>query len=80
MSGLSKTFACFNANPKPEILIFMKNNRSWMQTCFARVAKVIPIMLAVTALVTVGQVKAADKYWRIDGVTTGKWTDSTWGT
>jgi len=80
VSGLSKTFACFNANPKPEILIFMKNNRSWMQTCFARVAKVIPIMLAVTALVTVGQVKAADKYWRIDGVTTGKWTDSTWGT
>ena len=51
-----------------------------MQTCFARVAKVTPVMLAVTALVMASQVKAADKYWRIDGVTTGKWTDSTWGT
>ena len=58
----------------------MKNNRSWIQTCFARVAKVTPVMLAVTVLVTVGQAKAADKYWRTDGVTTGKWTDSTWGT
>ncbi len=79
MPGLSKTLARFNANLKPKILIYMKNNRSWMQTCFARVAKVAPVVLAATALVTVGQVKAADKYWRIDGVTTGKWTDSTWG-
>ena len=51
-----------------------------MQTCFARMAKITTVMLAITALATVGQVKAADKYWRIDGVTTGKWTDSTWGT
>jgi autotransporter-associated beta strand protein len=78
--GLSKTLARFNASPKPEILVFMKNNRSWMQTGFARMAKVTLVMLAVTALVMAGQVKAADKYWRIDGVTTGKWTDSTWGT
>jgi len=58
----------------------MKSNRSWIQTSFARAAKITPVILAVTALVTVGQVKAADKYWRTDGVTTGKWTDSTWGT
>ena len=58
----------------------MKNNRSWLQTCFARGAKVTPVLLAITAMVTVGQAKAADKYWRTDGVTTGKWTDSTWGT
>ncbi|MGO8836315.1 MAG: beta strand repeat-containing protein [Limisphaerales bacterium] len=58
----------------------MKKNSSWMQTCFAHAAKVALVILAVIALATVGQVKAADKYWRIDGVTTGKWTDSTWGT
>jgi len=51
-----------------------------MQTCFARVAKVTPVMLAVTVLISAGRVKAANKYWRTDGVTTGKWTDSTWGT
>ncbi len=51
-----------------------------MQTCFARMAKVTPVILTITALATIGQVKAADKYWRIDGVTTGKWTDSAWGT
>jgi autotransporter-associated beta strand protein len=72
--------ARFNVNLKLKILIFMKNNRCGMQTCFARVAKVTPVMLAVIALVIAGQVKAADKYWRTDGVTTGKWTDSTWGT
>ena len=44
-----------------------------MQTCFARVAKVTLVMLAVTALVTAGQVKAAEKYWRIDG-TSASWT------
>ena len=79
VSGFSKTLARFNANPKPKILIFMKNNRSWMQTCFARVAKVTLVMLAVTALATAGQVKAADKYWRIDG-TSATWTSSSWGT
>ena len=78
VSGLSKTFARFNANAKPEILILMKNNRSWMQTCFARVAKVTPVMLAVTALVTAGQVEAADKYWRTDG-TSATWTSLSWG-
>ena len=57
----------------------MTNNRSWMQTCFARVAKVTMVMLAVTALVMAGQVKAADKYWRIDG-TSATWTSSSWGT
>ncbi len=50
-----------------------------MQTRFARVAKLVLAMLAVATLATAGQVNAADKYWRIDGVTTGKWTDSTWG-
>ena len=75
-----KMRARFNASFKPEILIFMKNNRSWMQTGFPRMAKATLVMLAVAALVTVGQVQAADKYWRTDGVTTGKWTDSTWGT
>ncbi len=73
--------ACpFQRQPETQKLIFMNNNRSWIQTCFARVAKVTPVMLAVTVLVTAGRVKAADKYWRTDGVTTGKWTDSTWGT
>jgi autotransporter-associated beta strand protein len=57
----------------------MKNNRSWMQTCFARVAKVTLVMMAVIALVTVGQVKAADKYWQING-TSATWTSSSWGT
>jgi len=57
----------------------MKNNRSWTQTCFARVAKVILVMSAVTALVTVGQVKAADKYWQTNG-TSATWTSSSWGT
>ena len=33
-------------------------------------------MLAVTVLVTAGQAKGADKYWRTDGVTTGTWTNS----
>ena len=68
-----------NASFKPEILIFMKNNRSWMQTCFVRVAKVTLVVLTVTALVTAGQVKAADKYWRTDG-TSNTWTSSSWGT
>jgi autotransporter-associated beta strand protein len=80
VSGFSKTLACFIASPKLEILIFMKNNRSWMQTCFNRMEKIALVMLAITALFMVGQVKASDKYWRTDGVTTGKWTDSTWGT
>jgi autotransporter-associated beta strand protein len=75
----SKTLARFNASPKPKILILMKNNRSWMQTCFARVAKVTPVILAITALAMVGQVKAADKYWRTDGTST-TWTSSSWGT
>jgi autotransporter-associated beta strand protein len=79
VSGLSKTLARFNASPKLEILIFMKNNRSWMQTCFARVAKVALVMLAVIALVTVSQVKAADKYWQTNG-TSATWTSSSWGT
>jgi autotransporter-associated beta strand protein len=79
VSGFTKTFVRFNTNPKPTILIFMKNNRSWMQTCFARITKVALVMLAVTALVTVSQVKAADKYWRIDG-TSATWTSSSWGT
>ncbi len=51
-----------------------------MQTCFAHVGKIALVLLTVTALATAGQAKAADKYWRTDGVTTGKWTDSTWGT
>ncbi len=50
-----------------------------MQTGFARVAKVTLIMLAVTALATVGQVKAADKYWQTNG-TSATWTSSSWGT
>lgn len=50
-----------------------------MQTCFARVAKVALVMLAVTALVTVSQVKAADKYWQTNG-TSATWTSSSWGT
>ena len=58
----------------------MKKNHSWIQTCFARVAKITPVMLVATVLVMASQAKAADKYWRIDGITTGKWTDSTWGT
>ena len=58
----------------------MKNNRSWMQTCFNRMEKIALVMVAITALLMAGQVKASDKYWRTDGVTTGKWTDSTWGT
>ena len=50
-----------------------------MQTCFARVAKVALVMLAVIALVTVSQVKAADKYWQTNG-TSATWTSSSWGT
>ena len=78
VSSLSKTLARFNANLKPKVLIFMINNRSWMQTCFARMAKVTPVMLAVAALITVGQVKAQDLYWRTDG-TSATWTSSSWG-
>jgi autotransporter-associated beta strand protein len=57
----------------------MKKNRSWMQTCFARVGKVTLVMLTLTALAMAGRVKAAEKYWRIDG-TSASWTSSSWGT
>ena len=50
-----------------------------MQTGFARVAKVTLVMLAITALVTVSQVKAADKYWQTNG-TSATSTSSSWGT
>ena len=50
-----------------------------MQTCFASVAKVTLIVLAVIALTTIDQAKAVDKYWRIDG-TSATWTSSSWGT
>ncbi len=50
-----------------------------MQTCFTCWAKGTLIMLVITALATVGHLKAADKYWRIDG-TSATWTSSSWGT
>ena len=43
-------------------------------------AKVTVAAITVASLLTADEANAADKYWRIDGVTTGKWTDSTWGT
>jgi autotransporter-associated beta strand protein len=36
-------------------------------------------MLTLTALAMAGRVKAAEKYWRIDG-TSASWTSSSWGT
>ena len=57
----------------------MKNYHSQIQTWFARVAKVTVAALSVASLVTVGEVKAADEYWRNDGVS-ATWTSSSWGT
>jgi autotransporter-associated beta strand protein len=48
-------------------MVFMKNN-------FAG------IVIAGAILFAGSQGRGAEKYWRIDGVTTGKWTDSAWGT
>src|SRR5580692_4398239 len=57
----------------------MKNNRSWIQTYFARVAKIAVVLLAVILTGIVDQARAADEYWRTDG-TSATWTSSSWGT
>ncbi len=56
----------------------MKNNCSRLQTCFVRVSKTVLAVLTVITLNMVGQVQAADEYWRTDGASDGTWISNYW--
>ena len=49
----------------------------WIQNSLVRLVKLCFALLIVT-LGMVGQVKAADEYWRTDGNSTKIWTDTSW--
>ncbi len=56
----------------------MKNNYSWLQTCFVGVSKTVLAVLTVITLGMTGQMRAADEYWRTDGASDGTWISNYW--
>ena len=58
----------------------MKKNCSWMQTCFARMAKVTPVIFDHHRSGNDRPGKSSGQKLADRRVTTGKWTDSAWGT